>query len=116
MHVLDDVEVLAGYDLFWTFPFEEVLDADVLGRALAEVIEMGEWRRLGGRFRRNVRTSWHSVVSKTRVPNEHIGCWPYGLSHPDALYSQSAPGVLHQRAHRSGYEGSPDRLTIPGSW
>lgn len=54
VHLLDDVQVLAGYDLFWTFPFSEILDANLLGRTLSEVIETGDWRRLGGRIRRNV--------------------------------------------------------------
>ena len=52
--MFDNTDILAGYDLFWTFPFREILHADVLGQSLSEVIESGEWRRLGGRFRRNV--------------------------------------------------------------
>ncbi|KAH8179932.1 transferase family protein [Sarocladium implicatum] len=61
VHILDDVNILAEYDLFWIFPFREVLDADLLGRSLSEVIETGDWRRLGGRFRRNAagRTEIH---------------------------------------------------------
>lgn len=39
----------------WSFRFHDVLDPDMLHQSLEELISTGEnWRKLGGRFRRNV--------------------------------------------------------------
>lgn len=40
----------------WTLRFDDVLDADVLNVSLSRLLEIGDWRKLGGRLRQNVRT------------------------------------------------------------
>lgn len=57
MHLFDDVSYLHGYNLIWTFKFNDVLDADMLGRSLAELFQSEGWRKLGGRLRKKVRES-----------------------------------------------------------
>ena len=37
-----------------TLRFDQVLDADELHAGLARLLEMGDWRKLAGRLRRNV--------------------------------------------------------------
>lgn len=54
MHTFDDVYYLRGYNLIWTFKFDDVLDADMLGRSLAELFQSDGWRKLGGRLRKKV--------------------------------------------------------------
>ncbi|KAM5350700.1 hypothetical protein ACJ41O_007205 [Fusarium nematophilum] len=51
VHPFDDQASLREYTLIWTFKFDEVLDADLLGSSLSRLFEMEGWRRLGGRFR-----------------------------------------------------------------
>lgn len=41
----------------WTLRFDDILDADRLGVALCQLLEIGDWRKLGGRLRR--RVSWN---------------------------------------------------------
>lgn len=38
----------------WTLRFDDVLDADQLHVALARLLEIGNWRKLGGRLRETV--------------------------------------------------------------
>jgi hypothetical protein len=54
VHPFDSNPVLRECMLFWTFRFDDVLDADMLGHGLSQLLQMEGWRRLGGRFRRNV--------------------------------------------------------------
>lgn len=38
----------------WTLRFDDILDADKLGIALSRLLEIGDWRKLGGRLRETV--------------------------------------------------------------
>lgn len=38
----------------WTMRFDEILDADKLNAALSRLLEIGDWKKLGGRLRENV--------------------------------------------------------------
>lgn len=38
----------------WTLRFDDILDADALNGALSRLLEIGDWRKLGGRLRKNV--------------------------------------------------------------
>lgn len=40
--------------LGWTMRFDDVLDAEMLHSALTRLLGMGDWRKLGGRLRRDV--------------------------------------------------------------
>ncbi|KAM6516204.1 hypothetical protein FALCPG4_014395 [Fusarium falciforme] len=51
MHPFDDTATLRDYTLIWTFRYDEVLDADMLGDSLSRLFQMEGWRKLGGRLR-----------------------------------------------------------------
>lgn len=38
----------------WTLRFDDILDADKLKIALSRLLEIGDWRKLGGRLREKV--------------------------------------------------------------
>lgn len=38
----------------WTLRFDDILDADKLNVALSRLLEIGNWRKLGGRLRERV--------------------------------------------------------------
>jgi hypothetical protein len=38
----------------WVMRFNDVLDADLLKKSLSRLLEIGDWRKLGGRFRYRV--------------------------------------------------------------
>lgn len=56
VHIFDDTSALRPIVLVWLFRFDEVLDPDKLNDALSRLFQMDGWRKLGGRFRRRVRT------------------------------------------------------------
>lgn len=65
VHMFDDTSALRGIILVWLFRFDEVLDPDKLNDALSQLFQMEGWRKLGGRFRRRVRTQ--RVISQFDV-------------------------------------------------
>ncbi|KAL2760986.1 hypothetical protein ACRALDRAFT_1028057 [Sodiomyces alcalophilus JCM 7366] len=51
VHFFDDTPTYRGLIMSWTLRFNDVLDADKLHDSLARLLEMGDWRKLGGRLR-----------------------------------------------------------------
>ena len=51
----DDTPLYRNAISCWKLRFNDVLDADKLHAALTQLIEVGGWTKLGGRFRLNVR-------------------------------------------------------------
>jgi hypothetical protein len=53
-HMLDGAEAIKGIVIVWTLRFNDVLDADRLHVTLTKLLEIGDWRKLGGRLRLKV--------------------------------------------------------------
>lgn len=56
VYYFDDTPLLRNCVQCWTLRFNESLDAEMLRRALSDVLDRPGWRKLGGRIRMNVRT------------------------------------------------------------
>ncbi|ROT41992.1 hypothetical protein SODALDRAFT_374374 [Sodiomyces alkalinus F11] len=54
VHFFDDTPTYRDLILCWTLRFNDVLDADKLHDALVRLLNMGDWRKLGGRLRLRV--------------------------------------------------------------
>jgi hypothetical protein len=54
VHMLDDTKTLQGIVVTWTLRFNDVLDADKLHSSLSKLLEIGDWRKVGGRLRLKV--------------------------------------------------------------
>lgn len=54
VHKLDDTKTLRGIVVTWTLCFNDVLDADKLHKSLWDLLEIGDWKKLGGRLRLTV--------------------------------------------------------------
>jgi hypothetical protein len=50
-YMLDDTKTLRGLVLTWTLQFNDVLDAEKLHSSLSTLLEIGDWRKIGGRLR-----------------------------------------------------------------
>ena len=53
-HFLDNGPGTREMILAWTMRFNDVLDPDMLHKSLAKLLEVGDWRKLGGRLRKQV--------------------------------------------------------------
>ncbi|KAJ6084309.1 transcriptional regulator sdnM [Penicillium sp. IBT 16267x] len=53
IHVLDNIKANHCY-VDWLMRFNDVLDAEKLKAALSRLLEIGDWKKLGGRLRRKV--------------------------------------------------------------
>ena len=49
----------------WTLQYDDVLDAEKLHRALARLLEIGNWRKLGGRLRLDVSSLLGLLADET---------------------------------------------------
>ena len=56
VHMLDDTKTLRNIVVTWTLCFNDVLDAEKLHGSLSTLLEMGDWRKVGGRLRLKVST------------------------------------------------------------
>jgi hypothetical protein len=50
VHTLDDTKTLRRLLLAWTICFNDALDAHKLRCALAKLLDIGDWRKIGGRL------------------------------------------------------------------
>jgi hypothetical protein len=57
VHTLDDSPTMRSILITWTICFNDVLDADKLQSSLSSLLEIGDWKKLGGRLRMKVITS-----------------------------------------------------------
>jgi hypothetical protein len=65
VHTLDDTKTLRRLFLAWTICFNDALDAHKLRCALAKLLDIGDWRKVGGRLALKVRHSFRVSVEKT---------------------------------------------------
>jgi hypothetical protein len=54
VHTLDDTKTLRGLMIAWTIYFNDALDAEQLRSSLTRLMEIGDWRKIGGRLRLKV--------------------------------------------------------------
>lgn len=55
LHKLDDIKSFRN-NVIWMMRFNDVLDAEKLADSLSRLLEIGDWKKLGGRFRFKVST------------------------------------------------------------
>ncbi|KAM3089601.1 hypothetical protein ACMFMG_001185 [Clarireedia jacksonii] len=51
VHPFDDIKTFRRIMLGWTMRFNDVLDAEKLHDSLTKLLQIGDWRKLGGRYR-----------------------------------------------------------------
>jgi hypothetical protein len=57
VHTLDDTPTMRSILITWTICFNDVLDAERLQQSLSTLLNIGDWRKLGGRLRLKVNHS-----------------------------------------------------------
>ena len=64
MHLFDDTTANNNVLLSVTLCFDKVLNSDRIHSALVRLLNIGEWRKLGGRLRRHVSSESIEIGSK----------------------------------------------------
>lgn len=54
LHYFDDTTINRSMIMCWSMKFDDVLDPEALRDSLSQVLDMGDWRKLGGRLKVNV--------------------------------------------------------------
>lgn len=68
IHVLDNIKANHCY-VDWLMRFNDVLDAEKLKTALSRLLEIGDWKKLGGRLQRKVICSKHALCDYEKTSN-----------------------------------------------
>ena len=55
VHFIDQAGLIRESIINYTFQFNDVLDAEKLHHSLVNLLGMGDWKKLGGRLRLDVR-------------------------------------------------------------
>ncbi|KAM5350602.1 hypothetical protein ACJ41O_007107 [Fusarium nematophilum] len=66
--LMDDTKVYRDMMLTWTFCFNDVLDPEKLHSSLSRLLEIGDWRKFGGRLRLNEKGRLEIHVPKVFTP------------------------------------------------
>ncbi|CEJ59699.1 hypothetical protein PMG11_08311 [Penicillium brasilianum] len=69
LHKLDDIKSFRN-NVIWMMRFNDVLDAEKLADALSRLLEIGDWKKLGGRFRFKADGKLQVVFQKSSVTGE----------------------------------------------
>lgn len=99
MHHFDDNAINRSIILAWTLRFNDVLDADKLHDGLARLLEIGDWRKLGGRLRKGVSLySTHVYIHLSlHQPYQHVLAQRQARdSRSLRVYTRQARGAVHQ--------------------
>ncbi|EXF74678.1 hypothetical protein CFIO01_08748 [Colletotrichum fioriniae PJ7] len=68
VHFFDDTKPFREMLLNWTLRFDDVLDAEKLNLSLSRLIEIGDWRKFGGRMRMRPDNQLELHVPKQFTP------------------------------------------------
>jgi hypothetical protein len=106
VHMLDDTKTLRSIVVTWTLCFNDVLDAQKLHASLSRLLEIGDWKKVGGRLRLNVSGLYdicdRSIRSKA-VDSRPLESWKAGNSRSTALHLGTSCSVLHSPIPSCGY-------------
>lgn len=79
LHLRDNAYFYRRFVADVSFFFDDVLDTDLVRGSLEELIDFGEWRKLGARLR--LRVSVYFATLSQNLANAAIGRWRARISH-----------------------------------
>lgn len=65
VHMLDGTKTLRDIVVTWTLCFNDVLDAGKLYASLSKLLEIGDWKKVGGRLRLKVSFKFSALLRPT---------------------------------------------------
>lgn len=66
LYEFDQNKSLLNMPTAWMFRVNARLDPEMLRSSLSRLLQIGDWRKLAGRFKRNVSLGWHSSTKSAR--------------------------------------------------
>ena len=97
LHMLDDTKTLRGIVVTWTLHFDDVLDPELLKHSLERLLEIGDWKKLGGRLRMNVRRPFVDRCKKCTKLKKHREMEPWSCMFRDRSQHSDPPLHIHVR-------------------
>jgi hypothetical protein len=92
-HMVDNLSMLRQMVMAWTMRFDEVLDPNALHNSLTELLQIGDWKKLGGRLKFGNNPQGHLEI---HIPSEAapaVAFWhkKYDISIEEHELSKSFP-------------------------
>ncbi|EKJ76987.1 hypothetical protein FPSE_02862 [Fusarium pseudograminearum CS3096] len=114
--LLDDTKAQRDMILHWTFHFNDVLDAEKLRTSLVTLINIGDWRKLGGRYRINTqgRAEFHvpKIFTEARPPFQYSQR-DFDMNIEDHPINRKLPRVREQPSVHPRGHGLKELVTAP---
>lgn len=66
VHMLDNTKTLRSIVITWTLCFNDVLDVSKLHASLSRLLEIGDWKKVGGRLRLKVSLQLDASIVLSR--------------------------------------------------
>ena len=104
VHMLDNTPTLKNIVVTWTLRFDDVLDADKLHDSLSRLLEIGAWRKVGGRLRLKV---YHIHVSINIYTTNRAAERKSRNSRPQEIHRRTTSRVVQQAVLRSSHRRPP---------
>jgi len=98
VHMLDDTKTLRDIVIAWTLRFNDVLDAEKLHGSLSRLLEIGDWRKAGGRLRLKVGSLLLHLLMVAYLRILGLGGRRTGDLCPKAIQYRTPCGDLHSPA------------------
>ncbi|KAF5640440.1 chloramphenicol acetyltransferase-like domain protein [Fusarium sp. NRRL 52700] len=119
-HMIDNVSVLKFLVMAWTMRFNDVLNADKLHQSLSELLNIGDWKKLGGRLRHghNARGALEVHVPTTYTnekPAVSYSHQQYDISIEDYTGANLLPKATNKPSTFPGASGPRDFGIPPGA-
>ncbi|CZS85771.1 unnamed protein product [Fusarium graminearum] len=116
--LLDDTKAQRDMVLHWTFHFNDVLDTEKLRTSLATLIDIGDWRKLGGRYKINAqgRAEFHvpKAFTEARPPFQYSQR-DFDMNIEDHPIGQKLPRAGEQPSVHPGDHELKILVTAPGN-
>jgi len=115
LHYFDDVEIFQAVVVDFALRFDDVLDHEKLRLALERLMQIGNWRKLGARLRRNVRLFLQICGTCLFVDADNSRQGQGKLEyHIPTSYDEKRPGFIYEQVEYAAKIGEhPIGCKIP---
>lgn len=95
-HMMDNLSMLRQMIMAWTMHFDEVLDPNKLHNSLTELLQIDDWKKLGGRLKFGNNANGHLEIHVSATPAVAFWHKKYDISIDEHELSKSFPKATEE--------------------
>ncbi|CAG7559057.1 unnamed protein product [Fusarium equiseti] len=95
-HMMDNLSMLRQMIMAWTMRFDDVLDPSQLHQSLTELLQIGDWKKLGGRLELGNNANGHLEIHVPATPAVAFWHKKYDINIDEHELSKSFPKATEE--------------------